>query len=280
MSLRLSDVGYTYGEGTAFATRALAGVELAFDPGEVVLMLGATGSGKSTLLRVAAGLISPGSGKVTLDGTVVDGPLASTRPGVGLVFQSPETQLFAETLEADVMFGPLNQGLTDDEAREEARRALVAVGLDPDGFGPRSPFSLSGGEARRAAIAGVLAMAPGYLLLDEPTAGLDLGGRSAIRDVVAAARERAGVVVVTHDAEEFLGLADRVVLLAEGSVVFDGAVDTLVQDPSPLARAGLRAPEVLRAQMLARDAGTGPDRFSLDPSVVAAALAEARGVAL
>lgn len=276
MSLRLTEVGFTYGSGTSYATRALHGVDAEFERGSLVLVLGATGSGKSTLLRISAGLLSPDRGTVTLDGEAVDGPLARVRPGVGIVFQSPEVQLFADSIEADVAFGPRNQGLSEEESLAEAHRALRAVELDPDVFAARSPFTLSGGEARRAAIAGVLAMAPGYLLLDEPTAGLDLAGREAVRRIVAGARTASGVVVVTHDAEEFLGIADRVVLLADGAVVFDGQPETLVQEPSRFAEAGLRPPEVLRAQMLARERGLSVDRFSLDPGAAAMLLTEAR----
>lgn len=277
MSLELRGVGFTYGPGTRFETPALHGVDLALAPGELVLVLGATGSGKSTLLRIAAGLLAPLDGTVALDGVVVTGPLADVRPGVGIVFQSPEVQLFADTVEADVAFGPHNQGLSEEAARREAHRALRAVELDPQVFGPRSPFSLSGGEARRAAIAGVLAMAPGYLLLDEPTAGLDPAGRIAIRSVVSAARADAGVAVVTHDAEEFLGVADRVVLLAAGSIVFDGPADVLIQEPERFDEAGLRAPEVLRVQMLARERGVALPALSADPTEAARLLAAAHG---
>ena len=276
MTLSLTGVGFTYAAGTRFASPALHDVDLALEPGELVLVLGATGSGKSTLLRIAAGLLTPQRGSVTLDGKVVGGPLAHVSPVVGIVFQSPEVQLFAETVEADVAFGPRNQGLAETEAREVAHRALLAVDLDPDRFARRSPFSLSGGEARRAAIAGVLAMDPGYLLLDEPTAGLDPAGREAVRSIVEAARRESGIAVVTHDAEEFLGLADRVVLLAEGRVVFDGAAEALVQGPDRFAEAGLRPPEVLRAQMLAREQGLRLASFSLDPRAAAALLSDAR----
>jgi len=277
VSLVLNGVSFTYGPGTHFETVALNGVDLALDPGELVLVLGATGSGKSTLLRVAAGLLAPTGGSVTLDGSSVDGPLADVPPGVGIVFQSPEIQLFADSVEADVAFGPRNQGLTEEAARDAAHRALRTVGLDPAVFGPRSPFSLSGGEARRAAIAGVLAMSPGYLLLDEPTAGLDPAGRAAVRDAVSAVRADAGVAVVTHDAEEFLQMADRVVLLAGGTVVYDGPAQTLVQEPERFGDAGLRAPEVLRVQMLARRRGLPLPRLSADPAQAALLLAEAHG---
>lgn len=275
MSLALKRVGFTYGRGTRFATRALTEVDLSVERGELVLVLGTTGSGKSTLLRIAAGLLQPDSGTVTLDGTAVGGPLAAVRPGVGIVFQTPEMQLFAESVETDVAFGPRNQGLSLPDAHAAARGALSAVRLDPATFGPRSPFSLSGGEARRVAIAGVLAMAPGYLLLDEPTAGLDAEGREAVRRIVSDARRDAGVVVVTHEAEEFLETADRVVLLSKGTVSFAGAVDDLVQNPDVFAVSGLRAPEVLRAQVLASERGLALERFALDPVEAAGLLAEA-----
>ncbi len=272
----MSSVSYTYGEGSAYATQALSGVDLEIRRDELVLVLGATGSGKSTLLRVAAGLLAPTDGRVLLDGIEVTGPLAAAEPSVGLVFQSPEAQLFAETVEADVGFGPRNIGRSETEASEAARDALVAVGIDPDAFGSRSPFSLSGGEARRVAMAGVLAMSPGYLLLDEPTAGLDVSGREAVARIVGAARERSGVVVVTHDAEEFLTVADRVVLLTEGHLTFDGSADALVQEPARFVDAGLRVPEVLHTQVLAREIGLEVERYSFDPLEAARLLADAR----
>ena len=275
MSLALRDVGFTYGRGTSFATRALTGVDLSVERGELVLVLGTTGSGKSTLARVAAGLLQPDQGAVTLDGKTVAGPLAAVRPGVGIVFQMPELQLFAESIEADVAFGPRNQGLSQADAHAAAHTALTSVGLDPKTFGPRSPFSLSGGEARRVAIAGVLAMAPGYLLLDEPTAGLDPAGKEAVRQIVSDARGDAGVVVVTHEAEEFLETADRVVILSEGSVSFEGTVDGLVQNPDVIAASGLRAPEVLQAQIIASERGLILERFALDPVQAASLLAAA-----
>ncbi len=277
MSLGFSDVGYIYGDGTAYATRALGGVTLELPRTGLTLVLGATGSGKSTLLRLAAGLLLPTTGSLTYDGAPVTGPLATAARPVGLVFQSPETQLFAETVIEDVAFAPRNRGRAASESRAAAERALRTVGLDPASFADRSPFSLSGGEARRVAIAGVLAMEPATLLFDEPTAGLDASGRRAVREVVASARRDAGVVVVTHDAEEFLGVADRAVLLKDGAVTFDGPAATLVGEPDRFAEAGLRMPEVLRAQVLAREAGFPVERFSADPAEAAALLGDARG---
>lgn len=278
MSLTFSQVGFEYDAGTSYAAPALADVDLDIVPRGLTLVLGATGSGKSTLLRLAAGLLLPTAGRVEYHGRLVTGPLAAGERAVGLVFQSPEAQLFAETVELDVAFGPRNQGRTESDARTAARAALVAVGLDPAQFAARSPFSLSGGEARRAAIAGVLAMEPGYLLFDEPTAGLDASGRIAVREIVAEAKAGSGVVVVTHDAEEFLGMADRIVLLAQGRITFDGAVDELLAAPDHFVRAELRVPEVLRTQMLAVEAGLALERYSADPVEAAESIARARGV--
>jgi energy-coupling factor transport system ATP-binding protein len=276
VGLILDGVGYVYGRGTAYAQRALEGVTLAVEPGRMTVVLGATGSGKSTLLRLAAGLEPPSEGRVTVDG--VDTALSearSIRGSVGLVFQRPESQLFAETVADDVAFGPRNLGRTVGEAREDAERALLAVGLDPAVFGPRSPFTLSGGEARRVAVAGVLAMRPAYLLLDEPTAGLDAEGRSAVLASVQRAREDAGIVVVTHDAEEFLPLADTVLVLRDGATAFAGSPAELLADAEPLEAAGLALPAVLEVQLRAREAGAQLPLITLDPALAAEMLAAA-----
>jgi energy-coupling factor transport system ATP-binding protein len=199
----------------------------------------------------------------------------SARGRVGLVFQDAEAQLFADTLLDDVAFGPKNLGVPAPEAGERAREALTAVGLDPAVFSHRSPFSLSGGEARRAAIAGVLAMRPLYLLADEPTAGLDASGRRALRRLLLEAKRDAGVVVVSHSAEEFLGEADRVVVLSAGRSAWYGEGDDLVRDPSILGRAGLSAPAVLELQWRMREAGLYEGDFTLDPIAAAENLAVA-----
>ena len=267
MALILDSVSYTYGAGTAFAERALAGVSLCAAQGEFVLVLGATGSGKSTLLRVAAGLLEADQGVAEIDGV----PLtrASARGAVGLVFQDAESQLFAETVIDDVAFGPRNLGASSVEAAQRARLALAAVGLDPETFSARSPFGLSGGEARRAAIAGVLAMDPRYVLLDEPTSGLDARGRAAVREVLRVARRKTGIVVVSHGAEEFLGEADRVLVLSQGSTAFAGTGAALVADPGQFGAAGLVAPDVLRFQVLAREHGCDVGALTLDPDEAA-----------
>ncbi len=276
MTLSLRDVSYTYARGTTYSVPALEHVSMEVSRGELVLVLGATGSGKSTLLRIAAGLLSADEGRATIDGSPLDP--ASARGAVGLVFQDPETQLFADTVLGDVAFGPRNMGATRDEALIAAREALLAVELDPERFGARSPFSLSGGEARRVAVAGVLALGPAYLLADEPTAGLDGPGRRAMRLLLLAARERSGVVVVSHSAEEFLGDADRVVVLGSGRTLVTVPAGDLIAAPELFASAGLRAPDVLEAQRIAVGEVASGYTFSLDPHEAARSLAFRGGV--
>lgn len=275
MALTLTDIRFDYAPGTPLAQPALHGASLHVDPGELVLVLGTTGSGKSTLLRCAAGLLTAQSGAAGIDGAPLTA--ASARGRVGLVFQNAESQLFADTVLDDVMFGPRNLGASTDQARSAAMAALERVELDPATFAERSPFSLSGGEARRVAIAGVLAMGPAYLLADEPTAGLDARGRAAVRSVLRERRQDAGVVVVTHTAEEFLGEADRVVVLREGSMAWSGEAGALIEDPEPLVDAGLVPPAVLEVQRLARHRGARLAALTLDPSLAASRLAAATG---
>jgi energy-coupling factor transport system ATP-binding protein len=270
MALVAEMLGYTYAAGTTYASRAVADVGLRLEKGELCLIVGSTGSGKSTLLRLLSGLLKPGTGSVR-----VDDATGVPRGSVGIVFQNPETQFFAETVSADVAFGPKNLDLPDPDTA--AREALLAVGLDPAEFGDRSPFTLSGGEARRAAVAGILAMRPAYLLLDEPTAGLDRRGREAIVAALLAAREEAGVLVVTHDPGPFLAYADRVLVLAAGETVFEGGVEELLGDATgPFERAGLILPDVVRVQVLARLRGAKLQQIAFDVDGAAAALASAR----
>jgi energy-coupling factor transport system ATP-binding protein len=263
VALTLSDSSFAYAAGTVLEQPALTGASLEVSPGELVLVLGPSGSGKTTLLRLAAGIVVPTAGTVSVDGAV--GP-AAFRGAVGLAFQRPETQFFAETVLDDVAFGPRNLGKAADAA-DDARAALALVGLDPEVFGGRSPFSLSGGEARRAGLAGIMAMRPRYLLLDEPTAGLDASGRAAVLAAVSDARATAGLVVVTHDAEDFLGSADRVVVLDDGRTAYSGSVAGLLDGGvASGATAGWSLPEMVHAQMdAARRAGT-PAVLTLDPA--------------
>lgn len=278
MALELISAGFVYSAGTPYETQALENLDLEVASGSLAVVLGPTGSGKSTLLRLLAGLLEPTTGEARIDGEPFRGGVAGAKRGVGLAFQSPESQLFAETVAADVAFGPLNQGLDEEAAYGVAHEALEKVGLDPEEYGLRSPFALSGGEARRVALAGVLATDPGYLLLDEPTAGLDAQGKHAVLGVVESLKADTGVVVVTHDAEYFLPLADRVVLLRGGRASWSGETRALLDSPEEFAEAGLEPPAVLRAQMALAAAGADVARpFTFDPKAAARAMWAARG---
>lgn len=278
MALTASAITCEYASGTAVAARALDDVSLNLQPGRLTVVLGPTGSGKTTLLRALAGLLPLTAGTVGVDGRPVSGP-GSVKGSVGLVFQRPESQFFALTVEEDCAFGPRNLGRTAQQARADAREALASVGLDPDVFGSREPWSLSGGEARRAALAGVLAMRPRYLLLDEPTAGLDAAGRRSIADVVSDARSRAGVLVVTHDPEMFLGEADEVLVLRAGRLTFEGDVSALLASLRTLSETGvIEPPEVPRLLLMASDRGHAVHgALTLDPERAAAILADSVG---
>lgn len=268
-------MSYTYGAGTRLAHVALDGVSLEVERGEMVLVLGATGSGKSTLLRLGAGLLDPTQGAAFIDGEEYS--RENTRGAVGLIFQDAEAQLFADSVLDDVAFGPHNLGFSEEETQRSVEDALGAVELDVDVYGTRSPFTLSGGEARRAAIAGVLAMRPRYVLADEPTAGLDARGRAALRRILLELRTQAGVVVVSHAAEEFLGAADRVLVLEGGRVAWSGPAAELIGNPTLLLDNGLVPPDVLEVQRQASLCGLEVGPYALDPEKAAAILARAGG---
>lgn len=245
---------HVYGAPGWAHREALRGVDLAIADGERVAIMGPTGSGKSTLVQHFNGLLRPTRGRVEVDGIDLWAPgpdrddrLAEARRRVGLVFQFPEQQLFAETVWDDIAFAPRNLGCDEAEVAARVERAMALVGLDPD-LGRRSPFSLSGGQMRRVAIAGVLAMMPRVLVLDEPTAGLDPRGRQALVELLRRLHRESGiaVVLVSHDVDEVAAVAERVVLLRDGRIEADGPVEAVLADADLLARCRLTPPATVR----------------------------------
>ncbi|HXF81403.1 MAG TPA: energy-coupling factor transporter ATPase, partial [bacterium] len=240
---------HIYLRGTPMETEALRDVTLHIEEGEFVAILGPTGSGKSTLVQHFNALLRPTSGTVRVAGIDLTDPRAdrrAVRRQVGLLFQYPEHQLFEETVFEDVAFGPRNLGLPADEVRERVEDALRAVGLDPAVFGPRSPFSLSGGEMRRVAAAGVLAMAPRVLVLDEPAAGLDPRGKAELLALFQRLHADRGltVVLITHSMDEAAAFARRVLVLDRGRLVMDGPTREIFTRAEALQALGLGLPLV------------------------------------
>ena len=248
MSMELQHVTHIYGEGTTFAKKALDDVNIKIEDGEFVGIIGHTGSGKSTLIQHFNGLLRPSDGKVLYRGNDIfapDFPLRSMRGKVGLVFQYPEYQLFETSVIKDVAFGPKNQGLNEKEALERAKEALIMAGLNEEHW-EKSPFELSGGQKRRAAIAGVLAMEPEMLILDEPTAGLDPKGRNELFDQICQLREQKGmtIVLVSHCMEDVAEHVDRLIAMQKGRVLFDGTTRDVFTHVKELEEAELSVPEV------------------------------------
>lgn len=248
MSIILNNLNYTYGAGTAYERKALNNISLKIDDGEFIGIIGHTGSGKSTLIQHLNGLIRADSGEIYFNGQDIydkDFDLKELRTRVGLVFQYPEHQLFETTIFNDVCFGPLNQGFTKNEAGLRAFEALRLAGV-PESLYYQPPFDLSGGQRRRVAIAGVLAMKPEVLILDEPTAGLDPRGRDEILDMIAGMHRAKGmtVILVSHSMEDVAKYVQRILVMDEGEVFCDGAPGEVFQYYKQLEQIGLGAPEV------------------------------------
>lgn len=248
MSIKAVDLNYVYGGGTAFEQHALFDVNLEIEDGEFVGLIGHTGSGKSTLIQHLNGLIKASAGELYYNGENIYSQgydMKRLRSKVGLVFQYPEHQLFEVDVLTDVCFGPKNQGLSSEEAEARAKKALEQVGLDPFYY-KQSPFELSGGQKRRVAIAGVLAMEPEVLILDEPTAGLDPRGRDEILDQIDRLhRERhMTIILVSHSMEDVARYADRLIVMNHGQKVFDGAPKEVFRHYRELETMGLAAPQI------------------------------------
>jgi energy-coupling factor transport system ATP-binding protein len=239
--------------------RALSGVSFTIEPGEMVAVVGASGSGKTTLIQHLNGLLLPTSGSVRIQGQDLSeskANLSAVRRKVGLVFQFPEFQLFEETVERDVAFGLKSFKLSERATRRRVRCVMEMVGLDWRTLGKRPPFHLSGGEKRRAALAGILVMEPEVLVLDEPTAGLDWDGTRHVEDILQAChRSGRTVVFVSHDMDLVARLADRVIVLSRGKVVYDGGKKALFSRAGVLKEAGLTLPHVVRFMRMIRRKG-------------------------
>ena len=260
MPIEIKQLKHVYMPGSPFETAALNELSLTIHDGEFVGVIGHTGSGKSTLIMHLNGLLKPTSGTVIVDGLDLSSgkeQLREVRRRVGLVFQYPEYQLFEETVLKDVMFGPKNQGLSDEEAEKCAREALRMVGLTDEKLYSASPFELSGGQKRRAAIAGVVAMKPQTLILDEPAAGLDPRGREEILSLIRRIHENGArtLIMVSHSMTDVSRLCSRILVLSHGSLVADGAPREVFSDTTAIREAGLELPECARLAERLREEG-------------------------
>jgi len=249
--IEVSHLTHCYSEGSALRTVALDDVSFRIENGEFVGIIGHTGSGKSTLVQHLNGLLKPTSGQVLIDGEDLNGEHVNRRAlrqRIGLVFQYPEYQLFEETVAKDIAFGPKNQGLSAAEIDERVRYAMECVHLDFQKYAERSPFELSGGQMRRVAIAGVLAMKPSVLILDEPTAGLDPRGRDRILGMLEElhARENVTILMVSHSMDDMARLADRLIVMSDGKVVADGTPREIFMQEDMMTSIGLDIPEAAR----------------------------------
>ena len=246
--MKLKKVSYVYSEGDAFEKKALDEISLEIPDGQFIGIIGHTGSGKSTLIQHLNGLLRATSGAIYYDGENIyqEGyDMRTLRSKVGLVFQYPEHQLFEVDVFSDVCFGPKNLGLSKEEVEERAKKALTQVGLD-ESYYKKSPFELSGGQKRRVAIAGILAMHPQVLILDEPTAGLEPKGRDEILDQVALLQKerKITVILVSHSMEDVARYVDRIIVVNDGKILFDDTPKQVFQHYKELESVGLAAPQV------------------------------------
>ena len=259
MPIEVKNLTHTYSAGSAFQATAIRNVSLTINDGEFIAVIGHTGSGKSTLVQHLNGLLKPTSGQILVDGEDLNGEKVDrrrVRQKVGLVFQYPEYQLFEETVAKDIAFGPKNQGLTPEEIDVRVRRAMTWVHMDYDKYADRSPFELSGGQMRRVAIAGVLAMEPKVLILDEPTAGLDPQGRDRILAMVKDLHKSGvTVVMVSHSMDDVARLATRLLVMNRGQLVTTGTPREIFRQVDMMESIGLGVPEAAKLCAMLRAKG-------------------------
>ncbi len=249
MSIKIENLTHIYMQGTPFEKTALDKVSIDINDGEFVALIGHTGSGKSTLIQHMNGLLKPSSGRIVVDGVDITAEgvkLTDIRKKVGLVFQYAEYQLFEETIEADIMFGPRNLGLTEEEILSRTKKAMEMVGLDYETYRNKSPFDLSGGQKRRVAIAGVVAMEPKVLILDEPTAGLDPKGRDEILGELQKLHKAYNmtIILVSHSMEDVAKVADKIFVMDEGRCALNGTPKDVFKEVDTLEKVGLAVPQV------------------------------------
>lgn len=264
MSIQVRGLKHVYSPGLPDEQLALDNINFDIYDGETVALVGHTGSGKSTLVQHLNGLLKPTEGTITVGGVEITAPgtsMLEVRRRVGLVFQYPEYQLFEETVAADVAFGPKNLGLTDDEVNSRVRDAIELVGLDYDEIKDRSPFELSGGQKRRVAIAGVIAMKPQVLILDEPTAGLDPGAHRDILDMIEEIKEISGniTIFVSHNMADVAALADKVMVIDKGRLLMMGTPREVFAQKDRLKEAGLSVPPVTELMAELKEKGAAVD---------------------
>ena len=259
MPIVLENVSHIYMPNSAMSQTALHDVSFQVEEGEFFCIIGHTGSGKTTLLQHMNGLVQPSGGKITVDGLdlSVKKQRIEARSHVGLVFQYPEYQLFEETVFQDIAFGPKNLHVPESEIKERVEEAMLLVGLAPDLFAEKSPFDLSGGEKRRAALAGILAMRPRYLLLDEPMAGLDPRGRQSVIDLLQSLRKKTGcaIVMVSHSMDDVARNAERIAVLHKGELVMLDTPKSVFAEPEKLIELGLDIPQAAQLAIQLRERG-------------------------
>ncbi len=268
--LSVKNLIYGYSKGTPFEKGALRGVSVDFNEGEIVAVIGHTGSGKSTLLQHLNGLLKPDSGEVLFEGRNIYESkdfLRSCRFNVGLCFQYPEQQLFDSTVYKDVSFGPVNMGLDEDEIKKRVLDSIKFVGLTEE-YLDKSPFDLSGGEKRRVAIAGVIAMKPKVLILDEPTAGLDPAGKNNLLKLIKEYNRSTGstVIFVSHNMDDVALVADRVIVMSDGQVAIEGSVEDVYSQGEKLSDLGLDVPEITSLFLKLKKQGfdLGPTEYTVE----------------
>ncbi len=247
--IEINNLRHVYSQGLPFEKKAVDDISLKIEENEFIGLIGHTGSGKSTFIQHLNGLLKPSSGEIIIDGTRVDksgSNLTDLRKKVGLVFQYPEYQLFEETIERDIAFGPRNLDISEEEVHERVKASMESVGLDYETYKDKSPFELSGGLKRRVAIAGVLAMEPKVLILDEPTAGLDPRGRDEILSEIKSIHEnrKITVILVSHSMEDVAKIAERIIVFDKGKVFLDGEPREIFRNEDKLLGVGLGIPQI------------------------------------